>query len=104
MSILDVEAAAGMFESEVDDGDFTDGELAVLALAADPDQQPDPGAVPLAVLMGDRYTPLPEWYMPAAVVRGRSRWHTAIALAIVVSLLLIEAVGLCVSYGQLVRP
>jgi hypothetical protein len=93
------------FASERAEGDFTDAELTVLALAADPDQDLDPNAVPLSEYSddaGDRYSPLPGWYMPAPMVRGQSRLRTAIVLSIVVSLLLIEALGLCVTYGQLV--
>ena len=109
MSTVGAEIAGAVtFEAERDDGDFTDAELAVLASAADPDQEPDPDAVPLSELTLDRYGPppyglLPEWYMPAPMVRGQSTWRTAIALSIVVSLILIEALGLCVTYGQLVR-
>jgi hypothetical protein len=103
MSAVDFETAARTtFESQLEDGDFTDDELAVLALAADPDQEVDSEAVPLSGYEGQLYGPLPSWYMPAPVVRGRSGWRTAIVLGIVVSLLLIEALGLCVAYGQLV--
>jgi hypothetical protein len=90
------------FESQRDEGDFTDAELAVLALAADPDQELDSDAVPLSVYSEELYGPLPSWYMPAPMVRGHNKWRTVIVLAIVVSLLLIEALGLCVTYGKLV--
>jgi hypothetical protein len=104
MSAVDTEIAGAVtFEAERDDGDFTDAELAVLALASDPDQMPDLDAVALSEFTSDRYSPLPEWYMPAPMVRGQNTWRTAIALSIVVSLMLIEALGLCVTYGQLVR-
>jgi hypothetical protein len=103
MSSVDFETAApATFASQHEDGDFTDAELAVLALAADPDQEPDPDAVPMSDYMGERYGPLPSWYMPPVTVRGQSPLRTAIVLSIVVSLLLIEALGLCVTYGQLV--
>jgi hypothetical protein len=103
MSALDFSAVEPRtFESQIEEGDFTDAELTVLALAADPNQEPDVDAVPLADYTGERYGPLPDWYMPAPMVRGQSNWRTAIVLAIVVSLLLIEALGLCVTYGQLV--
>jgi hypothetical protein len=103
MSAMDfVNAVPTTFESQREEGDFTDAELAVLALAADPDQEPDPDALPLSGYTAEPYAPLPGWYMPAPMVRGQSNWRTAIVLAIVVSLLLIEALGLCVTYGQLV--
>ncbi len=97
------EVATTTFEAQLDHGDFTDAELTVLALAADPDQEPDADAVPMSDFTGERYSPLPAWYMPAPMVRGQNTWRTTIALTIVVSLLLIEALGLCVTYGQLVR-
>jgi hypothetical protein len=106
MSTMDFDTTAPVtFASDPADGDFTDAELTVLALAADPDQEPDPDAVPLWDYTGgtgEHYGPLPSWYMPAPIVRGQSTWRTAIVLSIVVSLLLIEALGLCVTYGQLV--
>jgi hypothetical protein len=109
MSSVDFDATApATFASELTEGDFTDEELTVLALAADPDQEPDPDALPLSEYTdsigstGECYGPLPGWYMPAPMVRGQSPLRTAIVLSIVVSLLLIEALGLCVTYGQLV--
>jgi hypothetical protein len=90
------------FASERLEGDFTDSELTVLALAADPDQRPASDAVPIGDYTGERYGPLPSWYMPPLMATHRTPWRTAIVLSIVVSLLLIEALGLCVTYGQLV--
>jgi hypothetical protein len=104
MSSLELERPTAQWTvpSELGEGDFTDDELAELALAADPDQKPDPDAVAMSDYMGESYGPLPDWYMPAPRVRGQSPLRTAIVLSIVVSLLLIEALGLCVTYGQLV--
>jgi hypothetical protein len=91
-----------MFPSELDEGEFTDAELTVLALAANPDQQVDPDAVlfTTGTAGGDKY--LPSWYMPIPMARFRSRRHTAVVIVIVLALLLIEALGLCITYGQLV--
>jgi hypothetical protein len=101
-SVNDETLEAAMFPSELDEGEFTDAELTVLALAADPDQRVDPDAMPFTAgrAGGDSY--LPSWYMPTPTARVRSRRQTAVVVAIVMALLLIEALGLCVTYGQLV--
>ncbi|MGZ4676876.1 MAG: hypothetical protein ACXVJ7_08400 [Acidimicrobiia bacterium] len=82
---------------------FTDEELAAQALAADPDAPLD-SARPLAEVIGPPgESTLPEWYMPP-VMRGISRlygWRRGVVLAFVASLLLIEAFGLCSTYGQI---
>jgi hypothetical protein len=82
--------------------DFTDEELSVLALSADPDQELDPDAVPLAMYSSQSCASLPLWYMPPVMSRGTKRWRTPIVLAIVAALLLINAFGLCITYGLLV--
>lgn len=78
------------------DEPFTDDELAALALAADPDEPIDEAAVPFG---GSSASPLlPAWYMPAPQgAVGRSR--RVAGAAIIVSLVLVNAVGLCVTYG-----
>ena len=80
---------------------FTDDELAALALAADPDQPVDDDAVSFWEMTG--YAPgrrLPEWYMPSPMggklVFG---WRRRVVLLIIVSFLLIDAYGLCNTYG-----
>jgi hypothetical protein len=78
---------------------FTDAELTALALAADPDVPLDEDAIPLTEQSGGA---LPEWYMPPVRARRGRRWRTAVVLAIVAAFLVIEAVGLCSTYGQLV--
>lgn len=82
--------------------DFTDEELTVLALSADPDQELDPDAVPLAMYSSQSCASLPMWYMPPVMSRGTQRWRTPVVLAIVAALLLINAFGLCITYGLLV--
>lgn len=82
------------------DVQFSDEELAELALAADPDGPLDDDAVPVWELTGARPDPrLPEWYMPP--VRGRLvyGWRRRVVLLIIVSFLLIDAYGLCNTYG-----
>ncbi len=90
------------YASERSEGDFTDAELTVLALAADPDQEPGADAVALVDDTGGLYGPLPLWYMPPLRATGRTPLRTGIIVFIIVSFLLIEALGLCVTYGQLV--
>jgi hypothetical protein len=77
----------------------SDEELTAEALAADPDPPIAEGAVPLRWSTDDEPGLLPEWYMPAraAPVRGRARrWLIG---GLVVGLLVINGVGLCVTYG-----
>jgi hypothetical protein len=77
----------------------SDEELTAEALAASPDPPLDDGAVPLQWSTGGEQSLLPEWYMPAraSAVRGRARrWLLG---GIVVGLLVINGVGLCVTYG-----
>jgi hypothetical protein len=81
--------------------DGSDEELARLALAADPDAEVGADAVPLGAYLGAG-SALPDWYMPAVTARGRSRRRTATVALIVASFLLIDGLGLCITYGQLV--
>ena len=81
---------------------FTDEELAELALAADPDAAVAPDAVPLHELLGAPAGDLlPDWYMPAPSGRSGLRgWRRKVVLLIVASFLLINAYGLCSTYGH----
>jgi hypothetical protein len=79
---------------------LTDEALTAQGLAADPDLPLAPDARP--------FTPdgapaglLPEWYMPAPTSRRRSRGRTAVVAVVVGAALLINALGLCFTYGQL---
>lgn len=83
------------------DGDITDDDLTALALAADADAPLDPDAVPLDVFLGSLPPALPAWYMAPVGARHAGRWRGAVILAFVATLLAIEAVGLCSTYGQL---
>jgi hypothetical protein len=85
------------------DDPITEEELTALALAADPDSPLDPEAVPLSVYLGQIPALLPQWYMPPAMASsGGSRWRTGIILAVILAFVLIEAWGLCSTYGQVV--
>jgi hypothetical protein len=84
------------------DEPFTDDELTELALAAGWSDEVAADAVPISRYLGEQASPLPAWYMPAAVVRGSTRLRTAVVIAIVVAFVLIDAWGLCSTYGQIV--
>ena len=81
-------------------GLISDEELTALALAADPDQPLDIDAVPLADYLADAFDPLPAWYMAPVMARHSGRRRKAIIMAVVGAFLLIEAFGLCSTYGQ----
>jgi len=84
------------------DDPITDEELTALALAADPDQPLDPDAVSLSDYLAQIPGLLPQWYMPPAMASTGSRWRTPVIVAIVLAFLMIEAWGLCSTYGQVV--
>jgi hypothetical protein len=79
-----------------------DDELSALALAADPDVEVPADAVPFDVLTRTAADgPLPTWYMPAAVGGRLSGWRRIPPTLVVASLLVINASGLCITYGKL---
>jgi hypothetical protein len=84
------------------DDPITDDELTALALASDPDRPLDPDAVPLSVYLAQIPGLLPQWYMPPAMASSGSRWRTGVILAVIFAFVLIEAWGLCSTYGQVV--
>ena len=81
---------------------FTDAELTELALAADPNAPLDLDAVPLAEYLDEAPGLLPPWYMPAPMARRSPSWRLPVVLVIVAAFLIIEAFGLCSTFGQLV--
>ena len=83
------------------DGQLTDEELTALALAADPDAPLPDDAVPLSVHLAQFGPTLPLWYMPPSMSRGGHRWKSPFVIAIVSAFLLIDAMGLCNTYGVL---
>lgn len=84
------------------DGPLTETELTELALSADPDAPPDPDALPMALYLGQEPGLLPEWYMPAPMLRRAGAWRVPVVLAIVGAFLIIEALGLCSTFGPVV--
>lgn len=80
---------------------FSDAELTALALAADPDAPLGPDAVPIDVYLGAPNGLLPDWYMAQPRTRRAGRMTRVVVVAVVGAFLLIEAFGLCSTYGQL---
>jgi hypothetical protein len=81
---------------------ITDDELAALALSADPDCEIDGDAVSLWDLSrGEPDELLPAWYMPSPMARTRllHGWRRNMVLILIASFILINAAGLCVTYG-----
>jgi hypothetical protein len=75
--------------------EITDEELAAEALAADPDVVVADDAVPFESPTGL----LPDWYMPAPGPIRRTRPRMVAVVGIIVALLIVNGVGLCVTYG-----
>ena len=92
------DAAAGRLDGQVP---LSDEELTELALAADPDEVLDPDAMPLGVYLSLLPGPLPGWYMPPATARGGKRWRAPVVLVVVAAFLIIDAFGLCNTFGVL---
>ena len=44
---------------------------------------------------------LPLWYMPPVARRAKRRWAAPVVIAVVAAFLLIDAMGLCNTYGLL---
>jgi hypothetical protein len=79
---------------------ISDEELTALALAADPDEPLAADAVPLADYLAHVFDPLPGWYMAPVMARHSGRRRQMVILAVIGAFLLIEAFGLCSTYGQ----
>lgn len=77
---------------------ISDEELTALALAADPDAAIPDDAVPFGTRDGLAVELLPSWYMPTPSLR-RSPTRTLVFAGVVFSLLIINVMGLCVTYG-----
>lgn len=104
---MDLTAGIGPFSDDApsDDEALTDDELTALALSADPDAALSSDAVPYQVHLARVGTlaraSLPGWYMaPATALPGR-RWRTPVILTVVAAFLLIDALGLCNTFGVL---
>jgi hypothetical protein len=80
---------------------LTDDELTALALAADPDTPLGEDAIPLSMHAAQFAGSLPQWYMPPATARHGSRWRLPVIGTIIAAFLLIDALGLCNTFGLL---
>jgi hypothetical protein len=80
---------------------LTDAELTALALGAEPFTQlpNDETSTTGPLLIGGGALPL--WYMPPVTRRAKSRWTMPLVVAVVAAFLLIDAMGLCNTYGLL---
>lgn len=76
----------------------SDEELVAAALAAVPEPDLPEDAVPIRALHAPDDL-LPDWYMPAPTAGARPGWRRRVAIGVVSSVLLINAAGLCVTYG-----
>jgi hypothetical protein len=81
---------------------FTDEELTELALGADTAAPLADDAVPIHEYLAQLPAPLPGWYMPPAIARADKPWRRPVVITIIFAFLLIDAFGLCGTYGQLV--
>jgi hypothetical protein len=77
---------------------FTDDELTMLALAADPDATIPDDAVPFGQSSTDGAL-LPDWYMPVPGSIRRTRPRVVAVVGIIASLVVVNGAGLCVTYG-----
>ncbi len=75
----------------------SDEELTALALDGDPNDPLAVDAVPIAAVTGS--SALPVWYMPAVVMRTSARWHRPLIYAVIAAFLIVDAFGLCSTYG-----
>lgn len=82
--------------------ELTEAELTELALSADPDAPMSADAVPLSVYLSQAPGLLPSWYMPSPMARPGKSWRIPVVLVIVAAFVIIEAFGLCSTFGQLV--
>jgi len=91
----------------VDDGSemlepIDEAALTALALAAPRMGVPAEDAVPLTVYLEQEPGLLPAWYMPTPMARVSPRWRLPVVLALVAAFVIIEAFGLCSTFGQIV--
>ena len=77
-------------------------EVTALALAADPVEVPAADAVPMSAYFGSSCGLLPDWYMPTPMSRINPSWRRPVVLALVGAFVVIEAFGLCSTFGQVV--
>ncbi len=86
----------------------SDQELTRLALACDPDAGVSVDAVSIWEVLGDGTDNnsdalLPGWYMPPPVGRRfeRRRWKRVVVIVVIVAFIVVNAYGLCSTYGSI---
>lgn len=82
----------------------SDDELVAQALAVEPTDDLADDAVSLDELTGERIGALlPDWYMPRPGPRARiiDGWRRRLVVAVVGSIVLVDAAGFCVIYGRI---
>ncbi len=92
------------------DDELTDDELAAIALDADPDVEVGDDATSLVGshrIRPVRCPPAVVHALPAGgsrsrILRPHSRWRRRVALLVISSFVIIDAYGLCATYGPLV--
>jgi len=97
------ESTDGSAELELTDRELTDEELTAQALAATPRTMADDAAVSYwDVVAPQDLGLLPAWYMPtpSAGSRRLRGWRRRVAYLVTGSIVLINAAGLCVTYGR----
>ena len=103
--MVDLAPLSAITDEDEDDAEawepVSEDELVSLALAADPDALPDEDAVSLDDYLGTQPSLLPLWYMPRPLARPGSRWRLAVVVAVVGAFLVIEALGLCSTFGHI---
>jgi hypothetical protein len=72
-----------------------------LALGADPLEPLADDAVPVTLPWVIGGGALPLWYMPPVARRAKRRWTAPVVVAVIAAFLLIDAMGLCNTYGLL---
>jgi hypothetical protein len=84
-----------------DDEQISDDELTALALAADPEQEVGSDAIELPLYPGQPSGSLPMCYMPPAMAHAVG-WRVPVAIGVVLAFVLIDALGMCITFGSLV--
>jgi hypothetical protein len=91
----------GDFSGEFGDATITDEELTRLAIAADGAAPIDDNAEPWHWGTGFQRNLLPDWYMPRATATGRGKGTKVVVGTLVAGLLIIGALGVCITSGFL---
>jgi hypothetical protein len=88
-------------EDALPDDPLTDEELTALALGESSFRPLSDGAVAATLPWTVGGGALPLWYMPPVARRARGRWTAPVVAAVIAAFLLIDAMGLCNTYGLL---